>query len=182
MKRCSRCKKWKEESEFSKDRRRKDGLSSCCKKCGCEYVRKHYRRDKRRVAKYYRYEQCHRIVKGVKQKRCRRCAKWKDESEFRKQSSSKDGLRCWCKSCECEYINHYYRRNRKSVKKYYRYEQCHRLVNGVKEKRCRRCGKWKEESEFRKDLRRKDGLRYWCKECAVKANNKARRRRLAVKN
>ena len=111
-------------------------------------------------------------------KRCTKCKKWKDESEFSKYPSRKDGLRCWCKNCECEYMHKYYRRDGRRVKKYYRYEECHRVVKGVKEKRCRRCGKWKAESEFYKDHRHKDGLAVWCKDCV----RKSRKRRLAVRN
>jgi hypothetical protein len=49
--------------------------------------------------KYLSYEQRHRVVGGVKQKRCGKCRKWKAESEFYKKSAYKDGLTVWCKSC-----------------------------------------------------------------------------------
>jgi hypothetical protein len=52
----------------------------------------------------------------------------------------------------------------------------------VKQKRCARCKKWKAEGGFYKHLRHKDGLAVWCKECANKATNNCRRRRLAVGN
>ncbi|MFB0554221.1 MAG: hypothetical protein ACETWQ_13015 [Phycisphaerae bacterium] len=67
------------------------------------------------------------------------------------------------------------------MKRYYTYEEAQRIVNGVKEKRCRRCRKWKAESEFYKKQRHKDGLAVWCKECSDKATNKCRRRRMAVR-
>ncbi len=121
-------------------------------------------------------------MKMVKMKRCTKCKKLKDESEFSKDRRLKDGLRCWCKKCECEYIHQYYRRNSKSVKKYYRYEECHRVVGGVKEKRCRRCGKWKAESEFYKEHRHKDGLETRCKKCVCEAARKYREQRTAVRN
>ena len=66
-------------------------------------------------------------------------------------------------------------------KKYYKYEETHQTFNGVKHKRCSKCKKWKAESEFYKKRQNKDGLAIWCKECANKATNKARRKRLAVK-
>ena len=66
------------------------------------------------------------------------------------------------------------------MKKYYRYEQCHRVVEGVREKRCRKCGKWKAESEFYKKRKHKDGLANRCKECANKATNKSRKRWLLI--
>ena len=86
------------------------------------------------------------------------------------------------RKCEREYDRNRYKKDGKPVKKYYRYEQCHRVVKGVKEKRCRKCGKWKAESEFYKKSKSKDRLANRCKECANKATNKARKRRTAVRN
>ena len=74
------------------------------------------------------------------------------------------------------------RKDGKSVKKYYSYEDAHRVVDAVKQKRCRRCRKWKPESMYYKRRRSKDGLYVWCKECANKATNKSRKQRLAAKN
>jgi hypothetical protein len=34
------------------------------------------------------------------------------------------------------------------------------------QKRCTKCGEWKDRSEFRKNRTRKDGLDSWCKGCA----------------
>jgi vacuolar-type H+-ATPase subunit I/STV1 len=61
------------------------------------------------------YEQRHRVVDGVKQKRCRKCKKWKDESEFHKNSSSRDGLAGSCKTCKTNSTREY-RRRRKAAK------------------------------------------------------------------
>jgi hypothetical protein len=116
-------------------------------------------------------------------KRCSKCKKRKDESEFDKDLRSRDGLRFRCKACDREYSQLRYRRNRKSVKRYYSYKESHRVVDSVKQKRCRRCNNWKAESEFYKQRRHIDGLANWCKECADKATNESRRRRrLAVRN
>jgi len=65
----------------------------------------------------------------------------------------------------------------KIVKRYYRYEENHRVVGGVKQKRCYRCGRWKPESMYYRRHRSKDGLYVWCKECANKATNECRRQR-----
>ena len=113
-------------------------------------------------------------------KQCTKCKKRKDESKFYKKRRHKDGLSYWCKKCEDEYARKYYKRNGRRLKKYYRYKERHRVINGVKEKRCRRCKKWKAESKFYKRHRHKDGLAVWCKECADKATNRCRRRRLAI--
>jgi len=106
MKRCSRCKKTKDESDFAKDRSRKDGLSHWCKNCDRDYGRKKYRKKKGpHVRRYLRYHQRHRIVDGVKQKRCSACKKWWAESEFYKQRCQKDGLMGRCKSCSNKLTN-----------------------------------------------------------------------------
>ena len=125
--------------------------------------------------KYYRYEQSHRVVDGVKEKRCRRCKKWKPESKFSKMRTSKDGLNLYCKECS----RRYYRQDKKGARKNYSYEQSHRVVDGVKEKRCRKCSKWKAESKFYKNRNANDRLNSWCKECGIKATSECRRRRLA---
>ncbi|MHC4751917.1 MAG: hypothetical protein ACYTFW_18840 [Planctomycetota bacterium] len=67
--------------------------------------------------KYYSYEQTHHTFKGVKQKRCTKCMKWKDESEFRKDSARKDGLRNRCKDCDRAHDRKRYRKNGKAVRK-----------------------------------------------------------------
>lgn len=110
-------------------------------------------------------------------KRCTKCKKKKDESKFCKRSRHKDGLSYWCKACESEYARKRYSRDGKRPRKYLRYEERHRVVSGVPEKRCRRCKKWKPEGEFYKKSKHKDGLAIWCKKCADDATNFCRRRR-----
>jgi hypothetical protein len=51
------------------------------------------------LRKRFRYEDCHRVVNVTKEKLCRRCRKWKGESHFYINRSSKDGLLGWCKKC-----------------------------------------------------------------------------------
>ncbi len=183
MKQCTKCKKLKSKSEFSKNRNNKDGLKHWCKKCGREYRRRYYRRNRGAVKKYFVYEERHRTIDGVKQKRCSKCEKWKEESKFGKKTSQKDGLKSWCKDCVRAYIRERYKKEGKDLKKYYRYEECHRVVDGVKQKRCRRCKSWKTESEFYKNRSCKDGLKFLCKECSKKANRKSyKKRRTAVRN
>ncbi len=113
-------------------------------------------------------------------KLCRKCKKLKSKSEFGKKSRNKDGLDYNCKDCVRAYVRERYKKEGKGLKKYYRYEECHRVVDGVKQKRCRRCKSWKAENQYYKHSRHKDGLSEWCKECANKATNKARKKRLAT--
>ena len=133
--------------------------------------------------RYYKYEEKHRTVKGVKQKYCTKCSKWKGETQYYKESRTKDRLGSWCKDCELECQRERYRKMGKGLKTYYRYVECHRVVGGVKQKKCRKCKRWKTESEFYKTKRNKDGLQVTCKACSDKATNKARKKwRLAVKD
>ena len=182
MKRCSKCKKRKAESEFGKNARSRDGLRSRCKECERKYSRQRYRQERKSARRYYSYEESHRVVGSVKQTRCCRCNRWKAESEFGENAGNKDGLRSRCRACERKYSRLRYLKNRKSARRYYGYKESHRVVGSVKQRRCRRCNKWKAESEFYKQRKHKDGLSNWCKECADKATNDSRRRRrLAVR-
>ena len=133
------------------------------------------------MKRYFKYENSHRTIDGVKQKRCTKCKKWKNEGEFGKKSNNRDGLSTWCTKCRRQHARKKYKKDSKPVRRYYSYEESHRVVNDVKEKRCRRCGKWKTESEFYRRRRNKDGLAEYCKICTNKATNRSRKRRLANK-
>jgi hypothetical protein len=119
---------------------------------------------------------------GGKMKQCSKCKKKKDESKFSKDRYRKEGLRYLCKDCDRAYRLKRCKKEGKGLKKYYRYEECHRVVDRVKQKRCRRCKRWKAENQYYKYSKPKDGLAVWCKECANKATNKARNKRLAIRN
>jgi len=179
-KRCTKCMRWKEESEFCKDRARKDGLKIYCKGCNNAYLLRHLRKNRKgkKTRVYLRYEDRHREIRGFKEKLCSHCKKWKYYSEFHKNSRSKDGLKLWCKECGRKR----YERIREAGRRNLRYEDCHRVVNGVKQKYCRKCKKWKNENEFNKNRSGKDGLMGRCKKCLYKPAEKSRKKRSAVKN
>jgi hypothetical protein len=113
-------------------------------------------------------------------KQCSKCKIQKDESEFSKNRKNKDGLRYYCKDCERAYTREHYEQKRGSAKKYNNYKDLHRVAGGVKQKQCGRCKKWKDENQYYKHSRHKDGLGVWCKECTNKATNKARKKRLSA--
>lgn len=179
MKLCGKCKKWKDESEFYRNRCRKDGLRVWCKNCASNYARKYYLKNSNPLRRYLRYEESHRTIDGMKQKHCPKCKKWKDEKEFcmHRTCNRKDKLCVWCKYCTQAYRRGPYEKNRTSLKTYYRYEECHRVVGGMKQKLCRRCMSWKNESNFYKRRSNKDGLATWCKKCDNKARNECRKKR-----
>lgn len=51
------------------------------------------------LRKRFRCDERYRVVKGTDEKLCRKCRKWKDESQFCRNRSSKDGLAGWCRKC-----------------------------------------------------------------------------------
>lgn len=58
---CTKCKKWKGESEFGIDRAKRDGLNIRCKDCYKAYTRELYRkyRKRKKVRDYLRFEERH---------------------------------------------------------------------------------------------------------------------------
>ena len=181
LKRCTKCKKWKEESDFHKDRARKDGLRLYCKDCCTAYIRKRYGREGKPVREYLRFEERHRVVRGVKEKQCSRCQQWKYESDYRRKRRLRDGLSFHCKECENEQARTRLERTKKDARRNLRYEDRHRVVNGVKEKLCTKCGEWKKESEYYKQRSNRDGLLGQCKRCSYKATKKSDKSELAVR-
>jgi len=63
-----------------------------------------------------------------------------------------------------------------------KYDDLHRVVDGVKQKLCRKCNEWKPESEFHKNASCKDGLAGSCKVCKAKAARLYRERWKAENN
>ncbi|MBW2143413.1 MAG: hypothetical protein JRG75_03325 [Deltaproteobacteria bacterium] len=100
MKKCSKCGKLKRESEFPKDRTRKDGLHQRCKACKNAYSRQHYKTMQDAPGS------------GPGMKSCSSCEKLKPMSEFSRDRTKKDGLYHLCKVCRSAY-----RRKNKEVKK-----------------------------------------------------------------
>jgi len=175
LKRCAKCKKWKQESEFHKDRARKNGLRLYCKDCSAAYLREHRRKEGKPIREYLRFEERHRIVQGVKEKLCSRCQQWKYESDFSRNRRSRDGLSCHCKECENDQARKRLEWRKKDVRRNLRYEDRHRVVNGTKEKLCTKCNKWKKESEYYKQRSNRDGLSGRCKRCFYETSKKSDR-------
>lgn len=171
---CTQCRKWKGENEFGRDRAKRDGLKIRCKTCDTAYARD-LRWRKKNVREYLRFEQRHRIVKGVKQKLCGGCGQWKDESDFYRHRWAKDGLAGWCRECEISRARKRCGRKNRGARKNLRYDERHRVVNGIREKLCTKCRKWKRESEYYTDRARKDGLSFRCQKCSHTTATKSRK-------
>jgi hypothetical protein len=94
MKKCSKCGKLKKESDFPKDRTRKDGLHQRCKACKNAYSRQRYK-TKQGASKGK--------VENKNMKKCSGCGKLKPRSEYSKDRTKKDGLYHLCKVCRSSY-------------------------------------------------------------------------------
>ncbi len=163
---CTRCFKWKGESEFPIDRATKDGLNIWCRDCSRDYKRQRHIEGRKHVKEVLKYEQSHRTVRGVKQKLCCRCKKWKGENQYYISRRSNDGLQWQCKECESKYTRKRYEQIAKTGRRNLRYEDRHRVVKGVKQKFCRKCKRWKNEGLFYNSRSTKDGLDDRCKKCS----------------
>ena len=168
---CVSCKQWKSEIEFHRNRAAKDGLNSRCR-VYCNGV-KAANQNGKVLRRNLLYDESHRVFRGVKQKLCSYCRKWKDENSFYKGRRKKDGLSARCKECSKKYARERYTPKTKRLGSYLKYEERHRTVKGIKEKLCSECKKWKKETEYYRNRSAKDGLYSQCKKCTYKPTKKA---------
>ncbi len=100
MKKCKRCGIEKENHEFNKSSKSKDGLNSWCRDC-----KKSYSKEK--------YKNISRKEEGTK--KCPNCNIEKDIIEFSK-GGDKDGLGFWCRDCHNTYNKKNYEENKERLK------------------------------------------------------------------
>jgi hypothetical protein len=141
MKQCSKCKEWKEESEFGKDSSRKNGVQNYCKKCRKEYyyinknkIKEYLNINKvkiREAAKKYRYKNKNKIKEYRKEY-------FNNNKEYFKKYNKEYGkeYRNNNKDKSKEYNDKYYYENKNKIKerslKYY-YENKNKIVEYKKE-------------------------------------------------
>jgi hypothetical protein len=109
MKECTKCKIEKESSEFSKDKDKKDGLTSNCKACN-----KKYRQDNAEQLKKYHQENAERInqySKKYRQKNAEKIKKYHQENAEQSKKYSKK----WRQE-NAEKIKKYRKKHRESLK------------------------------------------------------------------
>jgi len=104
LKKCSRCKQEKSESEFYNCSRNKDGLRNECKEC--KSIDQKIYREKKRPKK---------DVLPNHLKRCFGCKEIKDRSEFTQKRTQLDGLCTYCKSCKKLMSQQSYQRNKEKI-------------------------------------------------------------------
>jgi len=162
MKKCSRCKKEKDESEFGKQKITKDGLNSVCKKCRNDYRKTTYMYHSKPVRFYY--------LNYKKAKKCTKCGKIKLIGEFCKISRNSDGYEYRCKEC----LNplrrkHYYEKEKK-------YSSIEYYEGNEKVKICQKCKTVKPVKDFKVFKNGKKTA--YCKKCSEKILNQIKRRKI----
>ena len=104
MKKCTKCKLKKEESDFVKSKTTKDGLSSYCKSCMSKYSRE--RRLKNPTPATLRLNHSKELAEKLLlkgQKRCYICDTIKPTDLFYTNVKAKDGYMVKCKTCQRNY-------------------------------------------------------------------------------
>lgn len=105
QKQCSKCKQWKNESEFGKKTDSADGLNTICKSCQHDYdmARSEQRKEKYRQIKEQEIKRNRKYdSEGHLLKQCSKCKQYKvlNEDNFRKNSQyTIDGYAGVCKQC-----------------------------------------------------------------------------------
>jgi len=137
---CTKCKEVKFDSDFSVDRKNKDGLQCWCKACQSSVTRATRRRNNHSAD-----------VMIAQTKQCTNCEEVKLSSAFSKLTRSKDGLQIWCKACQSESRQSKRIREGRNIRS--------------RTKQCTKCQQYKPFSEFGVDNRNKDKKSIYCKEC-----------------
>lgn len=88
-KRCTKCNKTRPVTDFRVDNSRKDGRQSVCIECK---VPEHYAKIKEQQS-----------LDLVNKKRCAKCLKIYDKSNFSSSADGRGNLRSYCKNCEIDY-------------------------------------------------------------------------------
>lgn len=158
LKKCNRCHKTQELTEFYHDRSRSDGISSKCKKCENECRKARHEKLRNRIPNE---------LPTITSKRCSKCNEVKTVADFHVSIRNSDGYASHCKLC-----------NKKQKQSYYRKLAARHQdeIPRIKTKRCPKCDKVKPVSQFYKAVAKVDGYRTICKVCdknsAVQYRNK----------
>lgn len=112
MKKCSKCGIEKDESEFNKNLKSKDGLYCHCKQCTKERKREYREKNKEKISEYNkRYHEANREYE------LKRCKKWR-ENNFEKRREYKTKNKERIKEYEREYSKIYRVENKEKISEY----------------------------------------------------------------
>lgn len=146
MRVCTICKRELDESCFSINRARKDGLTTYCKDCQKAYNSKRKLKPKINVT--------HKI--------CTSCKQDLDISNFNLCSCTKDGHEARCRKCQ---------NNAEARLQYYK-ERNNEIKPQITHKICSKCGQDLSINDFHVNKNTKDGYNIWCRFCQKEYDKK----------
>lgn len=154
MKLCPMCNTNLQNSDFYKDKSKKDGLSTYCKPCRRQKTRSYEKENKSKVESW-RSKRLEKVAKGWHKdsKVCSRCKTNKNHDEYSKNKGSITGLHVYCKKCDSEILREKVNENPDYYKEMYskHRDRC-RASNRRSRVRNRdilieRCRKWRSENK-----------------------------------
>lgn len=147
-KRCPRCDRELERSDFDRNSAARDGLQSWCRSCRATIER----RRPRKLAP--------RPSTGPDEKWCRRCERVKPRSAFGVHAKTNDGLQSYCRECFA------------AIYRQKRIDKGHKVRPAdvpPGSRYCRSCDQVLPQARFRKTARGRDGLHFRCMDCDSRA-------------
>lgn len=98
-------------------------------------------------------------MEEMKTKRCPKCGEIKNMSDFNKSRRTKDGFQCWCRVCDSESNNKYYKNNKEKILTKQKEYQKSLTENGVsfydRQKKYRQSKNFKELKRLQSTRRNK---------------------------
>ena len=136
MKRCSHCGKEKEFDQFTKAKRRKDGLSGWCKDCTKEKNSNYYKRNKKKISK---------ATKNWYENNLEKCRGYKRKYYYKNSEKMIETSKQWNKENPEKHCKHVI----KSNKKRYNNDPLYRLACSVRKGVARVTDAVKQQKELR---------------------------------
>lgn len=147
-KKCSKCSKILDVSQFHKDSSNSNGLSYKCRICKLDDVK--VRCQKRKTTE----------IEIPKEKTCPHCKKTLSSDNFYKTKTNHDGLSVYCKICRLLMTQ-----NQEKTKK-----DTKIVIDATKTKKCSHCNIEKPLTSYKTNLGSSDNLFHICTDCLPKNN------------
>lgn len=115
MIKCTKCDELKNSQDFAKDKYKKSGLKSCCKKCiSIADKKRNSLKPQSILTKINNKKNIELLKKG--NKKCTSCGSVKPISEYKKRKDTTTGLRAKCNDCVYEQRKSYRKNNKEEIK------------------------------------------------------------------
>ena len=148
---CTKCGQLRPVSDFLVDRRRGTPVARC-RFCAAEHQRASKPPKSREPV-------------PAAHKRCSHCQAIKPLDQFSRESAKKDGLRGTCKGCDRLWTKQWEDANKARVAARNAAKVALNPPTPPDTKECSRCGQNKSLDRFRLDLRYRQGVTGWCRDC-----------------